>query len=121
MKKIKLAVYGTLKRGKRNHSFLSKSKFLGDYHVGKEYTLYSAALPYLKADGVGGLGAHVELYEVSEETLKLLDLFEGHPLLYTRTPVDVYDVSTGMKLKGVECYLYNGELSNKNSVIVRSY
>ena len=61
---MKIAVYGSLKRGKYNHAILSDQKFLGDTTV--IGTLYSVgAYPALVDEGDNVYPA--EIYEVSPE------------------------------------------------------
>lgn len=72
-----VAVYGTLKKNKRSHEILEGSKYIGNvtltgfdmYDLGQFPALvrnYSASHPIL-----------AEVYDVSDDTLGLLDFFEG--------------------------------------------
>lgn len=83
-------VYGTLKKGKYFHnSYLRDSKFLGESHISKYYSLYVHKYPILvkqKSDHrVKG-----ELYKVTPEVLTKLDYLEGHPSYYERKKVKVF-------------------------------
>lgn len=95
-----IAVYGTLKRGYRNHGFfLSDQKFLGEGTLGEEFSMYSVGLPYvIKKQGPG---AKVELYEVDSYALRNIDDLEGHPRAYRREVVTV-DTESGP----VEAWVY---------------
>ncbi len=69
----KIAVYGSLKKGKYNHSILESSKFLGKTQVtGTLYTL--GAYPALC--GSGNNKYEAEVYEVSDEVFDLIDRME---------------------------------------------
>jgi len=83
-----LFVYGTLKRGYTNHHYLSGSKFLGRATTKDKFALYSDGIPYLlKHPPVSRIKG--ELYEVDEETLKRVDVLEGHPHAYRREKIQV--------------------------------
>tara|TARA_B110000046_G_scaffold139790_1_gene146273 strand:+ start:32 stop:442 length:411 start_codon:yes stop_codon:yes gene_type:complete len=82
---IKLAVYGTLRKGYGNYyHFLQKSSFLGTYTTQKKYRLiiadYPCVLPY------NGQGRHivVDVFEINQQTLFEVDQFENHPIDYER-------------------------------------
>lgn len=99
---MKLAVYGTLKRGHGNHDhFMTNYTFLGEDTIKGD--LFVHGLPYAKpGDGI----IHVEVYEVPHTALPGLDSFEGHPNLYKRTPVM-------LNRMGVEAmvYMYQGNVT----------
>jgi gamma-glutamylcyclotransferase (GGCT)/AIG2-like uncharacterized protein YtfP len=101
---MKLAVYGTLKKGKSNHGLIEHCYYHGDYYLGPEFCLTVAGLPYVQRKP--GQGVLVELYEVDDMTLKTLDRLEGHPNFYTREYVWAHDMDVGGDIK-VMCYLYN--------------
>ena len=86
---MKVFVYGTLKKGGWNHSFMDGSQYLGTGSLGKDYSLFVDSLPKVvfaaSENGVEG-----ELYEVSYETLKKLDHLEGHPLFYERQLTKIF-------------------------------
>lgn len=97
--------YGTLMKGRGNHHFLDGAIYLGVAHTSNEYALNVAGLPFMqKMKGKGVVG---ELYEVNSEILKKLDRLEGHPTMYTRTPITVTERDTGHKIDNVQAYLYN--------------
>jgi len=76
-------VYGTLKRGKSAHKFLKDCEDFGCHAVkGTMYGVNGVSYPMIKLSGDSLI--HGEIYEVSEETLKVLDRYEGHPHHYKR-------------------------------------
>jgi len=101
MKTFTVAVYGTLKKGFYNHSFLKNSEFLGTGISHKRFILghysYPAVVP-----GEEGAPIEVEIYRVDEKTLKNLDYLEGYPTFYTRS-------LEKFKLNGeeVEAFIYH--------------
>lgn len=97
-------VYGTLKRGKGNHGFLENSTYLGEYYTDNNYTLIVSGLPYMVKRTNGG-GVQGELYKIDEDTLKDLDLLEGHPNFYRRETIPVYDFESGNMVEAF-AYLY---------------
>ncbi len=79
-------VYGTLRQGESNHSFLESSQLLGQYVTKPEYALYDLG-PY------PGLieGHHTisgEVYLVDEETLAKLNILEDVPVEYRRDTIE---------------------------------
>jgi len=74
----KVIVYGTLKKGGRLHRYMRDSKFIVDVAV-TGYKMYDSGFGYpfiakgdKHKDSVWG-----EKYEVSDDTLKMLDMVEG--------------------------------------------
>lgn len=99
-----VAVYGTLKKGHRNHGFLDGAKFVKKSHTGDGYALFVDELPYLvKRDD--GKGCEVEIYSITDQILEGLDYLEGHPVFYERVvlrvendePVSIYVLKQGSK------------------------
>ncbi len=70
----RVAVYGTLKRGERNHHLLQGAEFLGVDHL-TSITLYDLG-PYPGARTEVSEGVDVELYGVSPSTFAALDELE---------------------------------------------
>ena len=59
--KTAIFVYGTLKRGQRNHNFLSDHEFLGDAQTEARYRLYDTGRhPALVDDPENGVGVRGE-------------------------------------------------------------
>tara|TARA_R100000005_G_C4926563_1_gene157433 strand:+ start:332 stop:703 length:372 start_codon:yes stop_codon:yes gene_type:complete len=84
----KIFVYGTLKAGGRLHSHgMSNSKYLGEYESDEWWVLadFGAYPGLIPGDRV----VYGEVYEVTDETLKRLDLIEGVPNLFIRANIKV--------------------------------
>lgn len=80
-------VYGSLKRGFGNHSYLDGQEFLGDAKsVDDNFVMVSlGAFPaVLKDIPSDNLAISGEIYKVNEETLYYLDMLEGNGSLYKR-------------------------------------
>jgi len=85
-----LFVYGSLRRGQENHSYLADQRFLGEALTQPRYRLvHWAGYPALvvaaseqEAHQVAG-----EVWEVTDACLAALDAFEEVPHLYVRQPV----------------------------------
>lgn len=93
--KHRIFVYGTLKQGFYFHEkYLggNQSKFVGKATASPDYSLYVDGMPHLieeKTDKpVKG-----ELYEVNDGVLKTIDDLEGHPIVYKRELIEVFDDS----------------------------
>jgi len=83
-----VAVYGTLRQGRRWNYLLADSPCLGLGWTQEHFALYLAEFPcvdpYQEISPI-----RVEVYQVSQETLAQLDDLEEHPLVYVReeTPI----------------------------------
>ena len=82
-----VAVYGSLKQGFGNHRFLVGSNYIGDTLTEARYTMYSlggfpAVVP------IGDTSIMIEVYDVDDETLRRLDMLEGHPDFYHRSDIE---------------------------------
>ena len=99
----RLFVYGTLKRGRRNHLLLAAQHFLGPARTAPGFRLYDLGrYPGMVADTAGN-AVTGELWLVSDECLAALDAFEGTDTgLYRRMMVTLEDGTTAA------CYLYAG-------------
>ncbi|MBA4189032.1 MAG: gamma-glutamylcyclotransferase [Planctomycetaceae bacterium] len=85
-----LFVYGTLKRGLRNHHRLSDQEFLGEAVTEARYRVIDLGpYPGLIVDAVNGLAVPGELWAVNERSLAELDAFENVPVLFTRDPITI--------------------------------
>jgi len=84
-------VYGTLKRGFCNESYLKNTTFIDRAITVDKYPmiLKYQAFPYLI--NVKGKGHHIkgEVYDIEDEVLLSLDLLEGYPEHYDRDYIDV--------------------------------
>ena len=81
-------VYGTLRRGHGNHVLLKNSQFVDAGLTKKKYAMYANGIPFVNDDEeVSSIFG--ELYKVSNHTLRMLDLLEGHPGWYERKKITV--------------------------------
>jgi gamma-glutamylaminecyclotransferase len=83
---MKVAVYGTLRRGFGNHRLLAHSKFLGQTKTEPVFTMYGHLVPWLSNNGTTSIV--VEVYEVDQTTMESLDWLEGYPHFYDRKLID---------------------------------
>ncbi len=85
-----LFVYGTLKRGQRNHGLMRKARFLGEAVAVPLYTLLDLS-PFPGMIPGGTTAVHGELYEVGPDLLVRLDRHEGVPRFYIRISIQMED------------------------------
>ena len=109
---MKIFVYGSLRKGLHNHHLLEEggAVLLGDFESEEKLFmigLRSGAYPYVIDEPVHQscqlTTIKGEVYEVSYDLIQRLDLFEGHPHHYTRTPIIVYQED---RFKPVIAYTY---------------
>jgi len=106
-----LFVYGTLKRGERNHHRLGAARFLRIARTLAKYRLYRIGwYPGLVVAADGSL-IEGELWEVEVATLRDLDEYEGVPTWFDRREVEIED-EPGC----VEAYFYQGEVGGRVDV-----
>lgn len=103
-----VAVYGTLKRGLRNHHWLKGAHFLGADRL-TSATLYDLG-PYPAAKPEASRGIEVEVFEVSARLLAGLDRLEDYRV---RTPKhgDYERVIQATAFGPAWLYLYNREVA----------
>ncbi len=77
-------VYGTLRRGQRNHDLISGADFKGPCQLAGFDMFDTGTFPFVRT-GTGMI--HGEVYRISPAQLARLDQLEGHPDFYQRTPV----------------------------------
>ncbi|EKF73884.1 hypothetical protein A11A3_11763 [Alcanivorax hongdengensis A-11-3] len=76
-------VYGTLKRGERNHHFLKRGQYLGDWQTPPCFAFFDlGAYPGLYRPG--NTAVQGELYRVSPAIMAQLDWLEEVPRVYRR-------------------------------------
>ena len=101
-----LFLYGTLKRGERNHHLLAGESFVGEAFTEPRYRLYDCGThPALVEDETNGRAIHGEVYLVGPTTLRRLDVLEDAPNLYELRPVRLQDFTAP-----VWTYLYRQEV-----------
>lgn len=104
----KVFVYGTMKRGFRNHARITDSpntKFLGEDSTTPHFDLQTK----VTRDGYlapvmfrgGPFWVRGEIYEIDGPTLHLVDLCEGHPHVYRRELI-----RTMLQPEPVVAYMY---------------
>lgn len=83
---IRVAVYGTLKKGRGNHRVMENAggKLLGEDVVPAKLYAYCQGFPSLTLEPYHGV--LIEVYEV--ENLSPLDRLEGYPSFYNRSVID---------------------------------
>lgn len=85
-------VYGTLKKDCCNHHIIERStEFKFPAETTTMYPMYksSSYFPYLENQKGYGNIIQGEVYEVSDEFLIKMDIFEGVPTLYKRGKIEV--------------------------------
>src|SRR5258707_693683 len=103
MSKTILFLYGTLKRGHKNHHFLAGQEFLGEAITMPLYRLYGIDWhPGMVLDTEKGLEVKGELWAVDEAALAAMDEYEGVPSWFIRQDIAVRD-----HFETVQAYLYN--------------
>ena len=103
-------VYGTLKTGHRLHGHLAGGTFLGDAITEPGYRLFKLGWYPGLVEWQSGVAVRGEVWEVSDQTLAVLDDVEGVDSgLYERR---VVRLAGSFKQSTVETYLYLGDISN---------
>jgi len=83
-------VYGTLKRGFRNHHFLERARFVGEAHTVAAYRMLDGRFPVLRDSGPDRSPVSGEVYEIDAPTLIALDDLESVSTgMYDRIEIDV--------------------------------
>ena len=79
-----IAVYGTLKQGKGNHTLMDGLSYIGKAETLHSYCLNVSGCPYLYESPACGR-VQVEIYAVDDiSDLQRIDDLEGHPMWYER-------------------------------------
>jgi len=105
-------VYGTLKRGCRNHGYLAGQHLLGEAHTMPGFTLYALiGYPGLVEDPQDHEGVRGELWDVDDSCLRRLDELEGLAEgLYRRASIPLSGVFSDLE---VETYYYLRSLAGR--------
>ena len=99
-------VYGTLMRGQRAHKFLDGARYVGEYSL-SGYLMYNCgSFPGIKKTDNGYVIG--EVYEITDEFLPELDMYEGEGSLYER---EIVWVKKGSESLRAYVYVYRGEPS----------
>ena len=106
-----IGVYGTLKRGMRNFYLLKNSKFLGQAII-RGLKMYSlGGIPGVKP-GNRSNKIKMELFEVSQNTLRQIDKLEGIPYMYQRYKASYLK----NKNDSIYFYLYQGKILEERRI-----
>jgi gamma-glutamylcyclotransferase (GGCT)/AIG2-like uncharacterized protein YtfP len=107
-----LFVYGTLKTGGSNHSFMAGQSCSGIATTVPGYTLHElTGYPGLVACAEDSAGVSGEVWLVDDECLARLDLLEGTGEgLYLRAPITLTGEFAGRQ---VETYYYLGSITGR--------
>ncbi len=81
-----LFVYGTLRKGESNHTFLEHADFLGSYETAPEYSLYDLGGHPAVIEGHSTIQG--EIYLLDDKTLAEIDKLEDVPVEYRREQID---------------------------------
>src|SRR5437868_1974307 len=100
-------VYGSLKRGQRNHHYLDGQLFLGEATTLPRYRLFDyGPYPFLVEAPQRGEAVKGEVWEVSDTVLLRLDELEEAPSLYQRGEIALHEFAPP-----VLAYFYRGDTS----------
>jgi len=109
-------VYGTLKRGCKNHHVLQRfgAKFVTNAKTTEKLPMYDIGdgFPYLQDSFGKGRIVFGEIWSIPEENVKDLDYFEGTPTLYKRMRSDCQDLG-GKLYPKVNHYFKASPLTNE--------
>lgn len=110
--KRRLFVYGTLKRGLSNHSYLAGQAFVGKARTSPVYRMFDlGGYPGMVRVGAGGAGIEGEIWEVDDACLRSLDVLEdvagGE---YERVIVELEPPFVGQDVEG---YLFLREVTGR--------
>ena len=84
---IRLFVYGSLKLGFHNSSYLSSARFLGEHITGPQFSMYDFGT-YPAVCTPGSTRIVGELYEINKEHLASTDRLEWYPDFYQRVIIE---------------------------------
>jgi gamma-glutamylaminecyclotransferase len=79
-------VYGTLKRGQRNHHYLVQAEFVGDHLSEECFSMYQFD-DYPAVTENGSHAVSGEIYRVNRLGFEMLDELEGYPRFYQRIEI----------------------------------
>ena len=83
-------VYGTLKRGFRNHQYVENARFVGEAYTVTHYRMLDGSFPVLRDAGSDRMPISGEVYDVDAPTLVKLDELESVASgMYDRIEIDV--------------------------------
>ena len=102
-----LFVYGTLKRGKKNHYALANAHYLNESCTSPDYLLVDLGpYPGMVEKPLEGFSVQGELFEIPYDLLVELDKIEDAPLLFNLEPITLADGSKAF------AYLYKQSIAS---------
>jgi gamma-glutamylcyclotransferase (GGCT)/AIG2-like uncharacterized protein YtfP len=111
-------VYGTLKRGFRNHHLLAGCEFLGGAATVPTYRMIENGFPVIMPDPAGRPLAG-EIYAVDDQTLARLDQLEREGSSYDRKLIDVTSsLASGERLP-TKAFIYVGRQDRFGAAFAR--
>lgn len=116
MSTIKLAVYGTLKKGEHNDNFLKNSKFLGEFVTSPNFTMYNlGGFPAVVPEG--NTSIHCEIYELNPLDKNGVYRLEGYTGIKNdeRNFYDCIEIET--HFGKAEMFIFNFKPTNYLSIL----
>lgn len=87
---ILVATYGTLKKDYNNYKrYLTQSEYIGSGITQDKYPLIIKDMPHMIEEEGIGFQVEVDVFTVSAQVLKDLDVLEGHPTWYRRKVIPI--------------------------------
>ena len=123
--KFKIFVYGSLKKDKFNHSYLSTAKFLYKAKTVEKFAMIRdkyRPYPYVLGETPSGHQIIGEVYEVDEDTKEVLDILEGVPHHYMEQEIKVQKLYTnGVGYTKDDAIIYTKTSTTKFPSVIAAY
>lgn len=104
-------VYGTLKKGYRNNVMLDGQRFVEEAVTQPAYKMYENGSFPMIVEAKDGYSIRGEVWQVTDATMRRLDMLEGVPYLYDRGVIKMADLAPGVPYPHkVIGYLFQQEL-----------
>ena len=115
---VPVAVYGTLKKNYSNYyHYLKSSTHVGSGETKDKYPLVISGLPYVMNKKGVGHNVDVDVFLVSQSTLKQIDSLEGHPNWYERKKIQILMDNGGV----MTAWLYFNDTIEDTGVYHKTY
>lgn len=109
MSKVKIAVYGTLRKEQSNNSILEKAKYLGEFETKPIFDMYSIGHSFPGIKLGGNTSVKMEVYEVDRDIERRVDNLEGYSV--PKDSRNMYDKKRIVTPYGeAYFYTYNGSV-----------
>lgn len=109
-------VYGTLKKGFRNHRMIQDEEFVGPASTLNNYSMVvtkntAAPFPIVFPDGREGKKGAIygEVYKVKPKVIRNLDYLESNGTMYKRSITPVYIAFKDGSTKKIYAFMYKGK------------